>query len=146
MGQNFLVKVKYEKTMENGMNKIVSELNLFDAMSFTEAEARAIEEYTPLVSGEMEVAEIKKAKFSEIFLTTDTSADKYYNCKVNFIVLDEKSGAEKKTSVQMLVQASSTDDAGKRLEIQMKGSMADYEVSSVVETKIIDYYRYKSKE
>lgn len=130
--------------MENGMNKVVSELNLFDAMSFTEAEARAIEEFTTLVNGEMEVAEIKKAKFNEIVLTTDTSADKYYNCKVNFITLDEKSGAEKKTSVQMLVQASSTDDAGKRLESHMKESMADYEVSSVVETKIIDYYRYEN--
>ena len=42
----FECKIRYEKTMENGMNKKVTEPYLVDALSFTEAEARIIEEAT----------------------------------------------------------------------------------------------------
>lgn len=38
MGTWFECKIRYEKTMENGMKKKVNELYLLDAMSFTEAE------------------------------------------------------------------------------------------------------------
>lgn len=47
MSLYFEIKVTYDKTMENGMVKKVTELYLFDALSFTEAESRAIEELTP---------------------------------------------------------------------------------------------------
>ena len=47
----FECKIRYEKVMENGMNKKVTEPYLVDALSFTEAEARIIEEMTPFISG-----------------------------------------------------------------------------------------------
>ena len=49
--RTFECKIRYEKTMENGMNKKVTEPYLVDALSFTEAEARIIEavSYTHLV-------------------------------------------------------------------------------------------------
>ena len=47
----FECKIRYEKVMENGMNKKVTEPYLVDALSFTEAEARIIEEITPFISG-----------------------------------------------------------------------------------------------
>ena len=47
----FECKIRYEKTMENGMNKKVTEPYLVDALSFTEAEARIIEEMTPVHFG-----------------------------------------------------------------------------------------------
>ena len=40
----FEVKIRYEKVMENGMNKKVTEPYLFDSLSFTESEGRCIEE------------------------------------------------------------------------------------------------------
>lgn len=43
MAKYFLSTVRYEKVMENGLQKAVSEQYLFDALSFTEAEARTIE-------------------------------------------------------------------------------------------------------
>ena len=52
----FEVKVKYEKMMEDGTNKIVSEFYLVDALSFTEAEATATEEMSILAGGEFEIA------------------------------------------------------------------------------------------
>ena len=102
----FECKIRYEKTMENGMNKKVTEPYLVDALSFTEAEARIIEEMTPFISGEFTVSDIKRANYSELFPSEEESADRWFKCKLVFITLDEKSGAEKKTSTQVLVQAA----------------------------------------
>ena len=63
----FECKIRYEKVMENGMNKKVTEPYLVDALSFTEAEARIIEEITPYISGEFTVSDIKRANYSELF-------------------------------------------------------------------------------
>lgn len=54
----FLCKIRYEKVMENGMQKKVTEPYLVDALSFTEAEARIIEEVTPFISGEFTTSRI----------------------------------------------------------------------------------------
>ena len=94
----FECKIRYEKTMENGMNKKVTEPYLVDALSFTEAEARIIEEMTPFISGEFTVSDIKRANYSELFPCEEEAADRWFKCKLVFITLDEKSGAEKKTS------------------------------------------------
>ena len=102
----FECKIKYDKTLENGLTMPVTEPYLVDALSFTEAEARIIEELTPYLSGEFTVSDIKRAKYFELFLAEDTSADRWFKCKLTFITLDEKSGAEKKTSTNVLVQAS----------------------------------------
>lgn len=55
----FECKIRYEKVMENGMNKKVTESYLFDSLSFTESEGRCIEEMTPFISGEFTVSDIK---------------------------------------------------------------------------------------
>lgn len=142
----FETKVRYDKVMENGVSKKVTEPYIFDALSFTEAESRVIEEITPYITGEFTVSDIKRSKYSEIFFSEDESADLWFKCKVTFITLDEKSGAEKKSSTNMLVQASDLRDAVKRLDKGMEGTMADYQISSVVETEILDVYPYSAKE
>lgn len=142
----FLSTVRYEKTMENGLNKTVSEQYLFDALSFTEAEARTIEELKPYISGEFSIPQIVKPRISELMLSEDVSADRYYKVKVSFITLDEKSGAEKKTNSFILVQASDFKNAYDRFIEGMKGTMADYEIVSIVETQILDYYPTKYDE
>lgn len=116
----FECKIRYEKTMENGMNKKVTEPYLVDALSFTEAEARIIEEMTPFISGEFTVSDIKRANYSELFPSEEEAADRWFKCKLVFITLDEKSGAEKKTSTQVLVQAADLRDAVKKLDEGMK--------------------------
>ena len=143
MNDWFECKVRYEKTLENGMIKKVTEPYLVDALSFTEAERRFLEEIKPFMSGEFEVSDIKRAKFAEMFETTDSDADRWFTAKVAFITLDEKSGAEKKTNQNMLVQASDLRDAVKRLDKGMEGSMVDYEIISVAETPIMDVFHYQ---
>lgn len=143
MAEWFLCTIKRDKTLENGQVKKVSEKYLFDSLSFTESESRCIEEITPFVSGEFEVADIKRTNYSEIFFSDEESADKYFKCKLYFITIDEKSGTEKKTATNILVQASDLRDAVKKLDEGMKGTMYDYVIASVAETNIIDIYGRK---
>ena len=139
----FECKVKYEKTMENGLVKKVNEPYLVDALNFTEAERRIIEEITPFMTGEFEVSDIKRARYAELFEAPgDDSADRFFRAKLVFITLDEKSGKEKKTSQNVLVQASDLRDSIKRLDEGMKGSMMDYTIASVTETRIMDVFHY----
>ena len=142
----FLSTIRYEKIMENGLNKTVSEHYLFEALSFTEAEARTIEELKPYISGEFSIPQIVKPRISELMLSEDEAADRYYKVKVAFITLDEKSGVEKKTNSFILVQASDFKNAYDRFVEGMKGTMADYEIISIVETQILDYYPSKYDE
>lgn len=134
----FECKVRYDKMMENGSVKKANEPYLVDALTFTEAEARIIEEMTPFISGEFSISAVKKTKISEIFF--DDSADKYYMVKVNFITLDEKSGTEKKSASFILAQASDFDGALARFKEGMKGTMADYDIASIAETPLMDVY------
>lgn len=139
----FECKVTYEKVLENGMQKKVTEPYLVDALSFTEAEARIIEEIRPFISGEFTVTGIKRARLSELFF--NENGDRFYRIKIYFITLDEKSGAEKKTAAQMLAQASTLKEAIAVLEDGMKGTMADYVIASVAETQLIDVYPYSAE-
>ena len=142
----FEVSIKYQKIAENGMEKKTTEKYLFDSLSFTESEGRCIEEMTPFISGEFTVSDIKRANYSEVFFSDEESADRWFKCKLAFITLDEKSGAEKKTFTQVLVQDADLRDAVKKLDEGMKGTLADYLIASVVETALIDVYPYKAKE
>lgn len=142
MNNWFECKVKYEKTMENGLTKKVSEPYLVDAISFTEAEKRIIEEIRPFMTGEFVISDIKRANYSEIFFCDSESADRWFKCKLSFITLDEKSGAEKKSNSYALVQAGDLREAIKYLDEQMKGTIMDYQIASVTETMIMDVYPY----
>ena len=138
----FECKISYEKMLENGMQKKVTEPYLVDALSFTEAEARIIEEIRPYVSGEFTVTDIKRAKFSELFF--NENGDRFFKAKVYFITLDEKSGAEKKTAIQMLAQASDLKEALAVVEQGMAGTLSDYSIASLAETAIMDVFPFET--
>ena len=127
--------------MENGVQKKVNEPYMVDALSFTEAEARIIEELTPFISGDFTVSAVKRTKISEIFW--DDSADKWYLVKVAFITIDEKSAVEKKSISFILVAANNFKEALDNFMEGMKGTMADFDIVSITETPIMDVYKVK---
>ena len=134
----FECKVKYDKIQENGSVKKVNEPYLVDALSFTEAEARIIEECTPYISGEFSISAVKKTKISEIFW--DETGDRYYMVKVMFITIDEKTAVEKKSASFILVQASDYKGALENFMSGMMGTMADFEIASITETALMDVF------
>ena len=110
----FSVRVMYDKLHENGMQKKVKELFLIDALSFTEAEARAIGEMTPYTEGELRVTAMKIEDIAEIFNQEENEkADRWYRVKVAFVSGDQKTGKEKKVHKSVLVKGVSTEDATK---------------------------------
>lgn len=138
----FECKIRYEKTMEDGSQKKVTELYVVDALSFTEAEASIIEEMSSYISGEFEVKDIKKAAYGEIFFSDSPSADRWYKTKLQFITIDDKTEKEKKSNVNYLVHGSTLPGAVKSIDEVMGGTMIDYVIASIVETQIMDVFEH----
>lgn len=141
----FECKIRYEKVMEDGLQKKVTELYVVDALSFTEAEQRITEEMSSYISGTFEVADIKKAAYKEIFFSDDEQADRWFKTKLQFITIDEKTAKEKKSNVNYLVQAGTLNGAVKNIDSVMGGTMIDYVIASVAETQIMDVYEHEVK-
>lgn len=140
MAQWFECRARYDKMQENGTIKKVNEPYLVDALSFSEAESRFIEEITPFISGEFTVTVAKRTKIAEIF---NLEADRYWLVKVAFITIDEKTAAEKRTVSQILVGAIDFTNAIEVFNEGMKGTMSDFEIVSLAETPIIEVYPAK---
>lgn len=141
----FEAKIRYDKTMEDGCLKKVTETYVIDALSFGEAEKRILEEMTSYVTGEVEVCALKIAPYKEIFFADNNMDDKWYVAKLAFITIDEKTDKEKKTRVCYLVNAGNINAAVKNIEEQMAGTMIDYDTFNVSETQILDVFEYEPK-
>ena len=141
----FEAKVRYDKTMENGDLKKVTETYVVDALSFGEAEKRILEEMASYVSGEIEVCGLKIAPYKEIFFADSDMADRWYVAKLAFITIDEKTDKEKKTRACYLVNAGNINAAIKNIGEVMAGTMIDYDTLNVSETQILDVFEYKPK-
>ena len=141
----FECKIRFEKTMEDGLQKKVTEAYVVDALSVSEAEERIIEEMSSYISGEFNVTDIKKAPYGEIFFSDQELADRWYKAKLMFITIDEKTEKEKKSSVNYLIQAGSFNGAVKGIEEVMGGTMIDYNIASVTETQLMDVFEHVAK-
>ncbi len=142
----FVCKIRYEKVMEDGLQKKVTEQYVVDAISFTEAESRIMEAMSSYISGDFSIHEIDRAVYKEIFFCDEDLADKWYKAKVQFITIDEKTDKEKKTAVYYLVQASTLEGARKNISEVFTGSMSDYVIAGINETVVMDVFEYKAPE
>jgi hypothetical protein len=174
----FICKVRYEKVMEDGLQKKVLESYVVDAMTFTEAEARIAEEMSHYINGEFDVVEIDRCVFKEVFFMNngekilgneteklsrafnkgrEAAKEQYekpidfnaanvdtrwYKAKLQFITIDAKTEKEKRSSVYYLVEGVSFEDARNNIDVVMNGTMIDYIISGVNETKILDVFEY----
>ena len=137
----FECKIKYEKVMEDGLQKQVVEQYVVDALSFAEAEQRITEEMSQYISGEFEVTDVKKAAYKEVFFDDDNAAsDRWYKVKLDFITIDERTEKEKRSRVTYLVQATNLNRAMKNVDTVMGGTMIDYDAASISDTKLVDVF------
>lgn len=140
----FEAKIQYEKQMDDGLQKKVTEQYVVDALSYSEAEAKITEEMSAYISGEFEVKDLKKAQYKEVFFSDDASADRYYKAKLDFLTIDERTEKEKRSRVVYLVQAENIHRAMKNVDEVMGGTMIDYEACAIDETKILDVFEYRN--
>lgn len=143
-GSWFETKIKYQKTQEDGSEKVVTELYIVEALSCTEAEASIIKEMALYSHGETKVPSIKKANFNEIFFSDKDEDDKWFSAKLQFITIDEKSDKEKRSNVNYLVQAKSLARALRYVDEVMGKTMIDYDIVGLNETKLMDVFEYNS--
>jgi len=136
----FECTAKYIKMDENGREKKASETYLLDAISFTEAESRIYKELQTMVSGEFMVTKIAKTHVSEII--PSDNGDRWYKAKVAFITVDEESGKEKRIAQFVLVFSDSIKAAYDQIIEAMQGMMADFEISGINESTILDVFPY----
>ena len=136
----FEVKIQYQKTLEDGKEKKVTEQYVVEALSFTEAEARIIEEMTPYVDGDFDVVSEKIAPFNEILLSDNINDDKWFLSKVAFITIDEKTAKEKKQTFRYLVQAETSELALDYTKEMFSHGMSDYSIDSVQDTPTLDVF------
>ena len=141
----FECKIGYEKVMDDGLQKKVTESYVVDALSFTEAEKRIMEEMSSYISGEFNIKDIKIAPYKEIFFSDDEMADRWYKAKLQFITIDEKTEKEKRSNVNYLVQAGTLKGAVNNIESVMGTTMIDYVIASVNETTLMDVFEHVAK-
>ena len=142
-GDWYEVKMRYDKVHEDGYERKVTESYVVEALSFGEAEKKAIEFLGSYVSGEIQVVNINPMKFQEVFFNEQESCDRYYKAILQFITIDEKTEREKHTQVYYLVQASSFDNCKDTIRTIMDDTMIDYQIASVSETKFIDVIEHE---
>jgi len=129
--------------MDDGLQKKTTEAYVVDALSFTEAEKRIMEEVSSYISGMFEVVDIRRATYREIFFSDEATADRWYKAKVQFITIDEKTEKEKRSNINYLVQAGTLNGAVKNIDEVMGGGMMDYVIAAVAETTLMDVFEYK---
>lgn len=163
MSRFYETVVKYDGLSENGEPIKVQQQFLIDALSCTEGEAKTVQEVQDFVKGEVQVTSVKESKYTEFvpydilqdtmrILRAENSAEEvmknelpdkliHYGVKVNYLQTQEN-GKVKKVPQHFMVAAVSVETANETIKQYLKGTMADLEVASIVETKIVDVIMY----
>ena len=130
----------YVKIDDDGRERKVSEAYLVDAVSYTDAEARIIEQLSTMVRGEFRVKQITQTNIVEIFPHEDGGT--YYIGKISIVTIDENAGKEKKISNQFLIEANDIKQALTRLEDGLSYVLVPYEITSLAVSNIYDVFPY----
>lgn len=141
----FEAKVKYVKVNEDGRERKVNESYLLDALSYTEAESRIMQEMEALIKGEYYISGLKKSNITELVPSEDENDDRWYKAKVVIIDADEISGKEKSSSQYYLVAAANINRALENLEKSLSTFVVPYEISGITDTTFLDVFPYFSE-
>ena len=140
MNKYFETSVKYRKTDEQGVNKVVTEQYIVSALSFSEAESNINEQMKIYIGEDFKVVNIKLTNYSEIAAFED--AEIWFKSKISLLYFDEENGKEKKSNIYMLVQANSAREAYDNTITTLKGTISEFTIPSVSETKIVEVFQY----
>jgi hypothetical protein len=134
----FEVKVKYDKMLETGAVKTVTETYALDALSFTEAEAKITDQMRPFIQGSFEVTAEKIAPYTNLIRG---DGDLYYQVKYTFTSVNEITGAESKKHLEtILINAEDFDEAKAKAVAYQHECVLDWQIDTLKETSIVDVF------
>lgn len=143
--KHFIASVQYEKALDNGQTKQVTEQYLVQDETISAAEARVVEELTPFINGEFNVTEMKSKRYAEIILNDEYGTAYFFNIKSEEIIHDDVSGKEKRKTSNTIVRADYVESALHSFEEYYDNAINGYGILSITRTPIIDYYAAKAE-
>jgi len=136
----------FSETNEKGISKEVKERYVIEAASFLDGEKKLRDELNYSNRPIKRVDGMVRPKYGTICFSDDATAESFYKVKVviteEIEVKTRKGGVRTKSKAVShfhLVQAPSVEAARKAIvDVVYKDSNADYEISDVVKTRILD--------
>lgn len=142
MTEWFEAKVSYTKQTDNGLIKKVTEQYLVDAMSFTETEARVMQEAGDGMREVIAVA-MKRSPIKDVVFYGDT--DLWHKVKVTYSLMDEDTENEKKVTTYLLVNSSDVKEAYARTEEHLKEMLVPFQIPKIEESPICEVFQYEKQ-
>ncbi len=131
----FECTVRYRNTQ----NKRKREVYMLDALSCAEAEARIIKELQTYGATDIAVISLKVAQVNDVVNGQSEAEDQqWYRVKISLITINERTGEKKKAPFYVLIHDDSIDACKQDAANFMHGTLSDWKLSSVAETKIVD--------
>ena len=134
MAKYIQTNLRYQKIMEEGTAKKVSEQYLVRAELCSEAEKRVSQEMKPLISGDFQVSAVSETKILKV--VRNNGGNKFWKVKVAIEDID----TEKLSSELYLVEADDCESAIANFKDAVEMGMGTWYFSSISETKILDVY------
>lgn len=141
-GQYFEGKIKFIAQQDNGLFKPQTELYLIDALTFTEAESRIIEECAANNRKEMQLLTLRRSNILEVIEFGDT--DVFHRTKVFYELVEEEGEKAKRVTIHFLVNASDPQEATERTREHLKEMLVPYTIEAAGLTKFVDVIKRPS--
>jgi len=142
MNAFFEVSIRCSEITEEGKVKKHRKKYLLDSVSFSEAEARIIEELKEMIQGDFCIEAIKKSNITELVDSNDDNDDKWFKAKVAIIDADSISGREKRSNQYFLVAGSDVDKSLENLQKALSTYVVPFEIVQVGDSNIMDVFPY----
>ena len=138
-GKIFNVKVKIDRTQDDGLTKSVKEDYACKAVNFTDCEAKITKEIGSAdnVKDSFDVLAEAVAPYREVYIFDE--GETFYKVKVQEPYTDDY-GNEKKLTYHYLLNATSIEQARKNIMEAYGQSVRDYTIAAIVETKILECF------
>lgn len=141
----FQSKVKYHRVAESGNEAMVTEQFLFDAVSYTDAEARTIKQMMEMCKGgQFTIDTITKPRIAEVF--PFGSGQWWFKATINMVTIDEEAGKEKRIKTFYLIMADDIKEALQRLDESLSYLVIPYVITAIVISPIVEVFPYNLDE
>lgn len=134
-----IAKFRYVEVQPDMTGKNKSEQVLVDAVNFTDAETTVTNakanEYA-----DFEIVAISRLKANEVIadICASECPTKWFKVKMAYYTLNETTGKKKKSSYIVYLNADGTNTAERTVVTRMQGSIQDYTIEQISETKVTD--------